>query len=216
MATRGDKVDRIVLISPSDLHLLSSPSHPCFLIKDGFLGSEAASEVAMEARSFQREGKLKPAGMSRREWVNEEYRGDEMAWLSATRSGTGVEKGEGNTIAAGPAMRRLLSRIERLCKRMDALDRSSSSGPLLGLECNQKSAQLAYYPGKGKRYVRHCDSFADSPGETHRCLTCIYYLNVDWEESQGGQLRLYLPDGEGRDGGMWDQVVCCGFVYAKS
>ena len=185
-------------VSPSDIHVLSHPDHPCFLMKDGFLGRETAGEIAMEARAFQRQGKLKAAGMSRGEdrWAGGEYRGDEMVWLSV--GGGRKVRDDSNTTEAGPAMRRLLAQIERLCGRIDILDKKYALGDdglgALRLECNQKSAQLAYYPGNGKGYVRHCDSFSEKPGEPFRCLTFLYYLNADWEESQGGQLRLYLPN----------------------
>ena len=167
---------------PSDLHLLSSPDHACFFVRDHFLGVQAAQEIALETQGLQREGRLKPAGMNRGEdqWRNEGYRGDEMVWLSVGK--------EGNT---GPATRLLLSRIEKYCKMMDTLDQKRDKSQLR-LECNHKSAQLAYYPGNGKGYVRHCDSFPEEPGTSFRTLTFIYYLNADWDESQGGQLRLHL------------------------
>ena len=43
-------------------------------------------------------------------------------------------------------------------------------------------------PCNGSRYVRHTD---DAREQTRR-LTCIFYVNPDWEEADGGQLCLYL------------------------
>jgi|EP00908_Phaeocystis_cordata_P014867 hypoxia-inducible factor (prolyl hydroxylase) len=52
------------------------------------------------------------------------------------------------------------------------------------------------YPGGGARYVRHCDNSCFA-GKGERCngrrLTCILYLNPEWEALHGGELRLYEP-----------------------
>lgn len=45
---------------------------------------------------------------------------------------------------------------------------------------------MACYPGNGLGYVRH----VDNPHGDGRCITCIYYLNQNWDVKVGG-------DGEG-------------------
>ena len=42
------------------------------------------------------------------------------------------------------------------------------------------------YPGAGARYVRH----VDNPDGNGRLLTALLYLNPEWEEGDGGDVRM--------------------------
>ena len=50
----------------------------------------------------------------------------------------------------------------------------------------------ATYPGGGARYVKHRDAL---PYKAGRKLTVIYYLNEQWEQGHGGELRIWPTDG---------------------
>lgn len=50
---------------------------------------------------------------------------------------------------------------------------------------------MTVYP-VGAFYKRHLDQFKK---EGHRKISVICYLNEEWKEEHGGQLRMYVPEG---------------------
>jgi SM-20-related protein len=99
--------------------------------------------------------------------VNTEIRGDYILWLDEP------------TLSA--AQRDYLDRLEQL--RLAA-----NAGLQLGLF--EFEGHLATYP-PGSFYRKHIDRFRN---DSLRTLTCILYLNQDWQAKDGGQLRLYLDE----------------------
>ena len=84
--------------------------------------------------------------------------------------------------ACGPAARELLAALDAL--RLDLNRRL-----LLGLD--HVEAHFAHYP-PGAGYARHRDRFRSDDA---RVLSLVLYLNPDWPDDAGGQLRLHLPEG---------------------
>ncbi|NWK76869.1 2OG-Fe(II) oxygenase [Aquitalea sp. LB_tupeE] len=58
----------------------------------------------------------------------------------------------------------------------------------MGLE--DLESHFAVYP-PGSFYKKHLDRFRDDDA---RALTAVLYLNEDWPDDAGGQIRLYLDD----------------------
>ncbi|KAF3847701.1 hypothetical protein F7725_020729 [Dissostichus mawsoni] len=93
-------------------------------------------------------------------------RGDQIAWVEGREPGC-----EG---------------IGTLMAYIDEAVMYSAANGKLGI------AMVACYPGNGAGYVRH----VDNPNGDGRCITCIYYLNKDWDvKKQGGLLQIY-PEGK--------------------
>ena len=72
--------------------------------------------------------------------------------------------------------------------------------PDLGLRDDAYNAKLAVTGCGGCKYPRHVDNVSPPSvggGSDYRKLTAILYLNPNWREGDGGELRLYLKDAGG-------------------
>lgn len=140
---------------------------------DNFLGEEIGDRVLEQVRQLHKEGALKDGqlagnvqGVSKRH-----LRGDKITWITGTEEGC-------------EAIGLVLSVVDRLVMLC---------GNRLGdyYVKERSKAMVACYPGNGTGYVRH----VDNPTEDGRCITCIYYLNKDWNSKiNGGILRIF-PQG---------------------
>lgn len=141
-----------------------------FAIVPHFLDQEQVSRIAglQSFRNHADSFRKAGIGKSRQKQVNEAIRGDYIQWIDK------------NT--APPELLVYLDRIQELIRY---LNRS------LFLSLKDFEIHMTVYP-PGTFYKRHIDQFRR---DDHRILSVICYLNKDWEESDGGQLRLHLDDG---------------------
>lgn len=100
--------------------------------------------------------------------INETIRGDYIQWIDRQQ--------------ADPALTVYLERLQGL---ISFLNQS------LFLSLKDYEVHQTIYP-IGSFYKRHLDQFKK---DDHRKLSVICYLNENWTENDGGQLRLYLPEG---------------------
>ncbi|CAN9501897.1 unnamed protein product [Ophioblennius macclurei] len=145
-----------------------------FCYVDGLLGEVAGGAVLDQVRDLHRSGALQDGrlassapGVHRRD-----VRGDKITWVSGSERGC-------------EAINFLLNLIDQLV--------ALCAGRLgTGTSIRERSkAMVACFPGNGAGYVKHVDN--------HNCdgrrITCIYYLNKDWNKEHGGVLRIF-PEGK--------------------
>ncbi|XP_010833650.1 PREDICTED: egl nine homolog 3 [Bison bison bison] len=149
-----------------------NPAGFCYL--DNFLGEVVGDCVLERVKQLHCNGALRDgqlagprAGVSKRH-----LRGDQITWIGGNEEGC-------------EAINYLLSLIDRL-----VLYCGSRLGKYYVKE--RSKAMVACYPGNGTGYVRH----VDNPNGDGRCITCIYYLNKNWDAKRhGGVLRIF-PEGK--------------------
>ncbi|CAL1578283.1 unnamed protein product [Knipowitschia caucasica] len=142
-------------------------------VVDNFLGVDTGQGILDNVKALHDTGKFTDGQVvSQKSDSTKDIRGDKITWIEGRE--VGCEK------------------IRFLMSRMDELIRHCN-GNLGDYKINGRTkAMVACYPGNGTGYVRH----VDNPNGDGRCVTCIYYLNKDWDvKKHGGLLRIF-PEGK--------------------
>lgn len=139
---------------------------------DNFLGEEFGRNILEDVRALYLTGGFTEGQLvSQRSDSSKDIRGDKITWVEGKEPGC--------------------ERIAFLMSRMDDLIRHCN-GKLGNYRINGRTkAMVACYPGNGTGYVRH----VDNPNGDGRCVTCIYYLNKDWDAKEHGGLLRIFPEG---------------------
>jgi SM-20-related protein len=141
-----------------------------YAIADQFL-SQAEVDAIIHGEDFKKEtGRFKKAGIGKQQslQINEQIRGDYIEWLDK------------KTATAELAV--YLRKVENLMQYLNET---------LFLSLKDIEIHKTVYP-VGSFYKRHLDQFKK---DDHRKLSVICYLNPDWKDEEGGELRLFLPEG---------------------
>jgi SM-20-related protein len=142
-----------------------------YAICDDFLTPEEVKDILI-LEDFERANeKFQRAGIGKKQTqqINEAIRGDYIQWLDRTTC---------------PAATRVY--LDRLDQLIQFLNQS------LYLSMKDYEVHMTVYPA-GTYYKRHLDQFKS---DDHRKLSVICYLNPNWKSEYGGQLRMFLKDGE--------------------
>ncbi len=103
-------------------------------------------------------------GKSQEKQINEAIRGDYIQWIDKA--------------TAQPPVQAYLDKLTELI---------SFVNQCLFLSLKDYEVHMTIYPA-GSFYKRHLDQFKK---DDHRKLSLICYLNENWKEEEGGQLRIY-------------------------
>ncbi|MEJ1284286.1 egl-9 family hypoxia-inducible factor 1 [Cricetulus griseus] len=142
-------------------------------VVDDFLGRETGQQIGDEVRALHDTGKFTDGQLvSQKSDSSKDIRGDQITWIEGKEPGCET--------------------IGLLMSSMDDLIRHCS-GKLGNYRINGRTkAMVACYPGNGTGYVRH----VDNPNGDGRCVTCIYYLNKDWDAKVSGGILRIFPEGK--------------------
>lgn len=142
-------------------------------VVDNFLGAETGLDILDNVKALHKTGRFTDGQLvSQKSDSTKDIRGDKITWIEGRESGC--------------------EKILFLMSRMDDLIRHCN-GKLGNYTINGRTkAMVACYPGNGTGYVRH----VDNPNGDGRCVTCIYYLNKDWNTKEHGGLLRIFPEGK--------------------
>ena len=140
-----------------------------FAVVDQFLSLDEVDNI-LKLNEFKTDLEyFKKAGIGKSQGlhINESVRGDYIQWIDKNSTAEPVKV-----------------YLERLMNLIQFLNEN------LFLSLKDYEVHLTIYP-EGSFYKKHLDQFNR---DDHRKLSVICYLNKDWKESYGGQLRMHLPE----------------------
>lgn len=141
-----------------------------FFVIDHLLSDEDIRALYQEAQKRHESQLFEPAkiGRGHDKQRQESIRGDWTSWIDENE----------NQIDS-------LKKYTKIIEELTAKVNQFYFAGLKTFECH-----FSYYP-KGTFYKKHVDQFH---GQTARQLSCILYLNLDYQEEDGGELVIYSPD----------------------
>lgn len=145
-------------------------AHRGWTVMSDFLSPEVVAALRGEAEQLWQQSDFRKAGTGRLGGyaIRPEIRSDHIHWLDEQQS----TEAQSLYRAAVEELRQELNRE-------------------LFVSLATYEAHFAVYPA-GASYQKHLDRFSNAD---ERTISCSFYLNENWLEEYGGQLRLYLPDG---------------------
>ncbi|KYB26714.1 HIF prolyl hydroxylase [Tribolium castaneum] len=147
-------------------------------VVDNFLGEDKGKAVLKEVLQLYDKGVFRDGQLvsSRGSGDLKTIRGDQIIWID------GKEKSCNN-------IQQLISQVDAVVMRANRMTNNGKMG-MYNINGRTK-AMVACYPGLGSHYVKH----VDNPNQDGRCITAIYYLNLNWNVRENGGLLRIFPEG---------------------
>jgi SM-20-related protein len=139
---------------------------PGFHVIDNWLAEEHYHSLQHLAQEYHEKGLFRAAriGSEQQLQQNSDIRTDVIHWLDEESS--------------DPAVQAYLKKAKDLAQLLNQT---------LYLGLNEFETHFANY-APGSFYNRHIDQFSTN---NQRKISCVYYLNHDWQPEFGGELKLY-------------------------
>lgn len=138
-------------------------------VTNALFDASVIEDLAEEASQLWKSGEFRTAGIGigNLKLVQTEIRGDRIFWL--------------DNEALTDVQAKYIAIIESVRAELNY-------SLFLGLQSFE--AHFALYP-PGAGYKKHIDRFLTAD---ERSISCVLYLNRNWQVSDGGQLRIYIED----------------------
>lgn len=164
-------------LTQQDKTIIDGLTQQGFIILDNYLAKDDITSIAQLAHEKFTQHNMAKAGTGKQAQTNANIRGDSIHWLDEQ--------------STEPAVQRYFSQMQYL---KGLLNQHFYMG-LASLETH-----LAIYP-VGAVYQKHLDQFSAGHAQqlNTRKLSSILYLNQKWQDSDGGELRIYVSDDEWLD-----------------
>ncbi|KAH3846764.1 egl nine homolog 1-like [Dreissena polymorpha] len=138
---------------------------------DNFLGDSKGTDILDEVKDLHENGELLSGQLVNASSPKGAVRGDVITWVDGTEPGCG-------------SINSLITSIDAI---MVHCERTLGQYHVKG----RSKAMVAVYPGNKTYFLRH----VDNPTGDGRCVTCIYYLNKNWNSKNDGGLLRIFPEG---------------------
>ncbi|CAG9813218.1 unnamed protein product [Phaedon cochleariae] len=146
---------------------------------DNFLGAERGKTVLAEVLKMESQGVFCDGQLVSSKGNKEDLktiRSDQICWVHGKETNF-------------PNIGYLVSQVDAVIMKANKLSTNSQLGQY---NINGRTkAMVACYPGSGSHYVKH----VDNPNRDGRCITGIYYLNLNWDVQRSGGLLRIFPEG---------------------
>mmetsp|Transcript_6510 Transcript_6510/g.14734 ORF Transcript_6510/g.14734 Transcript_6510/m.14734 type:complete len:318 (-) Transcript_6510:135-1088(-) len=173
------------ILSPQDMKKLADDG---FVIIHDFIKQDLIGELRNDVLTLRENDAFRQAkiGQDSTNNLNTEIRIAETCFLGRNRN-------ELLTIEAAGGKDSVRDRSGGLYDILDNLRVALEGVSETGLDSSLTELLFAYYP-KGGFYRRHRDAIPNS-ASLLRKYSLLLYLNQDWSEKDGGQLRIHLDGG---------------------